>query len=56
MLTTGYSLREIAAATRRSEATVRWHLKQIFIKQRVSRQADLVRLVLSVSGVSASRR
>ncbi len=56
MLATGYSIREIAEATRRSEATVRWHLKQIFIKQRISRQADLVRLVLSVSGVSASRR
>ena len=52
MLATGYSLREIASAMGRSENTVRWHLKQVFAKHRVARQADLVRLVLSVSGVA----
>ena len=52
MLATGYSLREIATATGRKESTVRWHLKHIFAKHQVSRQADVVRLVLSVSGVT----
>ena len=56
MLASGHSLREIAAATRRKEGTVRWHLKQIFTKHRLSRQTDLVRLVLSTSSVSESRR
>ena len=56
MLATGSSLREIAAAMGRKESTIRWHLKQIFAKHRVSRQADVVRLVLSVSGVAMSRR
>ena len=51
MLATGCSLRGIAAATRRKESTVRWYLRRIFAKQGVSRQADVVRLVLSASGV-----
>ena len=49
MLAAGYSLGEIAAATSRTEGTTRWHLKQIFTKLPISRQADLVRLVLSAS-------
>ena len=56
MLATGRSLREIAAAMGRKEGTARWHLKQIFAKHHVSRQADVVRLVLSVSGIAVSRR
>jgi len=49
-LATGRTLREVALATGRTEETVRWHLKQIFRKQRVSRQVDLVRRVLSLEG------
>ncbi|MCY3846788.1 MAG: LuxR C-terminal-related transcriptional regulator [Acidobacteria bacterium] len=56
MLAGGYTLREIAAATGRREGTIRWHLKQIFAKQGVSRQADVVRLVLTVPGAAVLRR
>ena len=49
-LATGQTLRDIARATGRTEETVRWHLKQIFRKQGVSRQVDLVRRVLSLEG------
>ncbi|MCY4602214.1 MAG: helix-turn-helix transcriptional regulator [Acidobacteria bacterium] len=56
MLATGYSLPAIAASMRRAKSTIRWHLKRIFAKQRISRQADLVRLVLSVSSATMSRR
>ena len=56
MLATGCSLREIAASMRRGVGTIRWHLKQIFAKQRISRQADLVRLVLSVSSITVLPR
>ena len=49
MLAEGKSLREIAAMTQRSEGTVRWHLKQIFGKTGLSRQAEVVQLVLSLA-------
>ena len=45
-LAAGHSVREIARMTGRQEATVRWHLKQIFRKMGISRQVDLVRRVL----------
>ncbi len=51
MLAGGYSMSEIAAATLRTEGTVRWHLKQIFRKQGISRQTDLVRRVLALEGL-----
>ena len=50
MVASGHNVRTIAALTGRTEGTVRWHLKQIFRKQRISRQADLVRRVLSLDG------
>ncbi len=56
MLATGRTLSEIAAATGRKKTTIRWHLRQIFAKHGVSRQADIVRLVWSVSNVAVSRR
>ena len=56
MLAEGRTLREIAAATGRTEGTVRWHLKQIFRTQGISRQTELVRRVLSLDGLSASHR
>jgi len=49
LLGDGMSTREIAAATDRHYSTVRTHLKRIFTKLGVSRQADVVRIVLSLS-------
>ena len=54
MLAGGRSLLEIANLTGRSEGTVRWHVKQIFRKQGISRQTELVRRVLALSGLPAS--
>ena len=46
----GSRVRDIAAATGNQENTIRWHIKRIFRKHGVYRQADLVRLVLSKLG------
>ena len=56
LLTEGKSLREVAAATGRKDTTIRWHLRQIFAKRGIARQADLVRLVLSLAGAARVRR
>ena len=48
-LAEGRSVDEIARATGLAKNTIYWHLKQIFQKLYISRQADLVRLVLSVA-------
>ena len=56
LLTEGKSLREVAAATERKETTIRWHLRQIFAKRGIARQAELVRLVLSLGGAAHGRR
>ncbi len=45
----GRSVREIAAATGRQPDSIRWHLKQIYNKQGLSGQRDLVRLLLSLA-------
>ena len=50
LLAAGSSVRDIAAATGRQENAVYKHLKQIYRKLGISRQADLVRLVLSRTG------
>ncbi len=50
LLAEGRTVRDIAAATGRSEKTVRWHVQQIFEKRGISRQTDLVRQVLSLDG------
>ena len=39
----------------RAESTIRTHVKHMFAKHGLSRQADLVRLVLSLGGPPASR-
>ena len=49
-LAEGQSAREIAVATGRQASSVRWHLKQIYRKQGLAGQADLVRLMLSLAG------
>ena len=56
LLATGRTVREIAAATGRQESSVRWLLKRVYRKHGISRQADLVRLVLSLAGLSGPRR
>ena len=48
-LAEGKSVDEIARATGRTKNTIYWHLKQIYQKLYISRQADLVRLVLSIA-------
>lgn len=53
-LAEGSNVRDIAAATRRKESTVRWFIRQIYEKQGLSRQADLVRLGLSLAEISRS--
>ena len=55
-LAEGMSVREIAITTGREESTIRSHVKRIFAKHGLSRQADLVRLVLSMAGAPESRR
>ena len=50
-LAAGHSVRDIAVRTRRTQAAVRWHVNQIHAKLGVSRQADLVRLVLATAGL-----
>ena len=47
LLAAGSSVRDIATATGRQENAVYKHLKQMYRKLGISRQADLVRLVLS---------
>ena len=55
LLAEGRTVRDIAAATGRSEKTVRWHVQQIFEKRGISRQTYLVRQVLSLDGAPDSR-
>ena len=50
MVAAGEDARAIAAHTGRKERTVRWHTENIFRKQGISRQADLVQRVLSLEG------
>ena len=56
LLAQGMNVREVAAATGRRESTIRSHVKQMFAKHGLSRQAELVRLVLSLAGAPESRR
>lgn len=48
-LADGKSVRDMAEETGRTEGSIHWHLHQIYEKQSISRQADLVRLVLSLA-------
>ena len=48
-LAEGKSVRAMAESTGRTEGAIYRHLKQIYQKQSISRQADLVRLVLSLA-------
>ena len=55
MLAEGHAIHGIAAKTGRGENTIRWHVKHILHKLGISRQAEVVRLVLSVAGGPARR-
>ena len=55
LLAEGMSVREVAKATDRGESTIRSHVKHMFAKHGLSRQAELVRLVLSLAGAPESR-
>ena len=48
-LAEGKSVREMAAATGRTPGAITWHLKQIYRRQSIAGQVDLVRLVLSLA-------
>ena len=48
MLAAGHTVRDIAALTNRKERTVHSHLHQIYRKQDITRQAELVRRVLAL--------
>lgn len=54
-LAAGHRVRDIAVATHRTQAAVRWHLRHMYAKLGISRQADLVRLVLSTVGIPPPR-
>ena len=51
MLAQGFTIRNIAVATGRTEGTIRWHTKHIFDKLGIARQVELVQLVLSMSDI-----
>ena len=48
-LAEGKSVRDMAEAMGHTEGAIYWHLKEIYRKQSISRQVDLVRLVLSLA-------
>lgn len=48
-LTEGKSVEEMAKATGHTRKAIYWHLQQIYQKHHISRQVDLVRLVLSIT-------
>ena len=54
-LAAGHSVRDIAVAAHRTQATVRAHVKQLHRKLGVHTQADVVRLVLTTAGVPLPR-
>ena len=56
LLAEGMTVRDVAAAMGRGESTIRSHVKHMFAKHGLSRQADLVRLVLAVGSAPESQR
>ena len=55
-LAEGRTVGEIASATGRKVSTIRTHVRHIFTKHGITRQVDLVRLVLSISASPPTRR
>ena len=54
LLAEGKTVRDIAAAMDRKESTIRTHVKRMFAKHGLSRQVDLVRLVMSLADAPES--
>lgn len=54
-LAEGKTVGEIASATGRKVSTIRTHVRHIFTKHGITRQVDLVRLVLSISASPPTR-
>ena len=52
MLTEGRTVQEIAAAIGRKVTTIRWHVRHIFNKLDINRQAELVQRVLPMGGTA----
>ena len=48
-LAAGQTVRDLAVATGRQESSIHWHLKRIYRKLGLSRQAELVRLVRAIT-------
>ena len=48
-LAAGQTVRDLAVATGRQEGSIHWHLKRIYRKLGLSRQAELVRLVRAIT-------
>ena len=48
LLAAGHTVRRIASMTETKESSIRSHMKRIYSKRGISRQTDLVRLVLSI--------
>ena len=48
-LAEGKRVRDMAKAMGHTDAAIYWHLQRIYQKHSLSRQADLVRLVLSLA-------
>ena len=51
-LAVGRTVRELAGTLGLTEGAVRWHLHEIYQKQGLSRQVDVVRLVLAVTALA----
>ena len=56
LLAEGRTVTEVALALGRSHHTVRWHMKHVFQKLDVTRQAELALLVSSMAGLPLYRR
>ena len=54
-LAQGKTIRDIALGTGRSPTTIRWHVKHMFAKHGLSRQVELVQLVMSLADVPPTR-
>ena len=55
-LAEGRTTREIAAEMGRSVNTVRWHIRHIYTRHGLSRQVELIRLVMSLANIPEVRR
>ena len=52
LLAQGKSIDEVAAETGLSRTTVKWHMRHIYAKNGISRQVELMRLVVSLGSLA----